>query len=391
MTNKTGHEDVNVALFCGGRGSNGLVGYLSQLPFVKLTLLVNGYDDGLSTGKLRALLPGYLGPSDFRKNLSSLLSFGPPYSQALGAAMEHRIWIDCSHKPLLDSTMNLQLLLELDPELAMLIDKLSPEIVGIVMSRVETLFELLAIGNRTIDFRDVSFGNLIMAGSYVFADFDFDKALQEIVDLADVRPSILNVSEDSCFLGAKLSNGGILRNENEIVSSEEYARIEDLIFFKNPGGAAAKHNDDANELAPTPRPSAKVIKALSEADLVVLGAGTQHSSLFPSYKIISQEVRLGSLNCKVVLVSNLDEDKDIRGWSHSNILEKAEMYLDSPGCVSKIIVDRLSSIPLGIDLSSHRSSDLFMCEGTRDENAAEKHSGARLAKELLSLLNSEPN
>ena len=62
--------ETKVALFCGGRGSATLIRELLRWPNVKLTLLVNAYDDGLSTGALRNFSSGMpTGPSDFRKNL----------------------------------------------------------------------------------------------------------------------------------------------------------------------------------------------------------------------------------------------------------------------------------------------------------------------------------
>src|SRR4051812_48981002 len=64
---------TRVALFCGGRGSSTIIRELLRWPQVELSLLVNAYDDGLSTGALRRFIPDMLGPSDFRKNLSTLL------------------------------------------------------------------------------------------------------------------------------------------------------------------------------------------------------------------------------------------------------------------------------------------------------------------------------
>jgi len=64
---------MKVTLFCGGRGNTNLIKSLANCPFIELTLVVNAYDDGLSTGEIRRLVPGMLGPSDFRKNLSNLL------------------------------------------------------------------------------------------------------------------------------------------------------------------------------------------------------------------------------------------------------------------------------------------------------------------------------
>ena len=42
----------------------------SSRPDVALTIAINGYDDGASTGEVRRFLGDSLGPSDFRKNAS---------------------------------------------------------------------------------------------------------------------------------------------------------------------------------------------------------------------------------------------------------------------------------------------------------------------------------
>ncbi|MBF0135799.1 MAG: YvcK family protein [Magnetococcales bacterium] len=64
---------MRVVLFSGGRGTASLSPYLASHSQIELTLLINAYDDGLSTGRLRAFVPGMLGPSDMRKNLATLM------------------------------------------------------------------------------------------------------------------------------------------------------------------------------------------------------------------------------------------------------------------------------------------------------------------------------
>src|SRR5438105_4482694 len=61
---------VDVVVFTGGRGSAVLSERLMAHPRIRLTLAVNGYDDGASTGEIRRFLGDALGPSDFRKNAS---------------------------------------------------------------------------------------------------------------------------------------------------------------------------------------------------------------------------------------------------------------------------------------------------------------------------------
>src|SRR5882757_6477975 len=82
---------ARAVVFCGGRGSATLIRELLRWPNVKLTLLVNAYDDGLSTGALRNFIPGMLGPSDFRKNLSYLFGNYSQAQYALKSLMEYRL------------------------------------------------------------------------------------------------------------------------------------------------------------------------------------------------------------------------------------------------------------------------------------------------------------
>ena len=85
---------TKVAVFCGGRGSATIIREFLRWPNVQLTLLVNAYDDGLSTGALRKFIPGMLGPSDFRKNLSYLLDLYSDEQYALKTLIELRLPMD---------------------------------------------------------------------------------------------------------------------------------------------------------------------------------------------------------------------------------------------------------------------------------------------------------
>ena len=65
-------KKINITIFTGGSGCIEVIGALNNLNAktdkVQLNLIVNGYDDGKSTGLIRDIIPGILGPSDFRKN-----------------------------------------------------------------------------------------------------------------------------------------------------------------------------------------------------------------------------------------------------------------------------------------------------------------------------------
>ena len=77
-------------MFSGGRGTESLAKAFVAHPQIELYLLVNAYDDGLSTGRLRRFIPGFLGPSDFRKNIANLIPDSDEAGNALKRLLEYR-------------------------------------------------------------------------------------------------------------------------------------------------------------------------------------------------------------------------------------------------------------------------------------------------------------
>ena len=63
---------TNILIFSGGSGSNLLIEYLKKIPNLDITIIVNAYDNGKSTGVLRKSISNFLGPSDIRKNIEIL-------------------------------------------------------------------------------------------------------------------------------------------------------------------------------------------------------------------------------------------------------------------------------------------------------------------------------
>src|SRR3954467_13925904 len=86
----TQQSPLNVVMFSGGRGTGSITDAFFKHGQISLTLLVNTYDDGLSTGALRGLIPGMLGPSDVRKNISRLIAPADRADRALRTFIEYR-------------------------------------------------------------------------------------------------------------------------------------------------------------------------------------------------------------------------------------------------------------------------------------------------------------
>ena len=147
---------------------------------------------------------------------------------------------------------------------------------------------------RDFDFSDCSVGNLILGGLFLEHGNDFNAATHAFAQLVGARGRVLNVTRGENFVLVGLKEDGtFLRNEAAIVSPQSGARLRDIYLLPNYLGADDQARLEAlspdethaalRRLEVFPQVNPEVEQALREADIIVYGPGTQHSSLFPSY------------------------------------------------------------------------------------------------------------
>src|SRR5713226_8167666 len=88
---------INVVLFSGGSGTQSITEALLRHPQISLTILINAYDDGHSTGRLRRFIPGMLGPSDVRKNINRLMPQSEECHKALRFLSDYRLAVGAEY------------------------------------------------------------------------------------------------------------------------------------------------------------------------------------------------------------------------------------------------------------------------------------------------------
>jgi 2-phospho-L-lactate transferase/gluconeogenesis factor (CofD/UPF0052 family) len=325
---------AKIVLFCGGRGSATIIRALLRQTDIELTLLVNAYDDGLSTGALRSFIPGMLGPSDFRKNLSYLLGNYSGAQYALKNLMEYRLpggAAEMQNLARFSGENDIQLL---EGPLKSWFAQLSAPLSARVRSLLQRFFEHAAGG--AFDYRDCSLGNLVFAGAYLARRNDFNAAAAEVGDLVGSRAHLLNVSsEQNRILVGLKQDGTFLASEAEIVGSQSPVPIAHLYLLQK--SLTTEETQALAELdvvgkqgflatrESLPGLSPDAAQALARADIVLYGPGTQHSSLLPSYRIARAALAASPAPVKV-LVMNLDGDNDIQGLTASDLVDRALEY-----------------------------------------------------------------
>lgn len=347
-----------IAIFCGGRGSQYITREALRRSDIDLTLLVNAYDDGLSTGMLRALVPGMLGPSDFRKNLSYLLRLYSPMQLSLQKLIEYRF-------PLNFGVAGFEAIrgyvagddAAMPESWRKIHSETGRDKQADIRAYVATFCTYLQKKGMEFDFSDCSFGNILFAGIYLSCGENFNRASGLLSALVDADGHLVNVSkgEDRTLTAIK-ADGQILSRESEVVGKQSKERIVEIFFTEHPvtRETAAQLQSYTledkiawfNQHSLTCEISDECRAAILEADAIIYGPGTQHSSLLPSYMIAGETIRQSK--AIKIFVANLHYDHDIYGLSVNDLVERALHYLGDAGNSGKSIDYVLANKPYEI-------------------------------------------
>ena len=347
-----GKSRLNVVLFSGGRGSSVLSTRLVAHPSVSLTIAVNGYDDGASTGEVRRFLGDSLGPSDFRKNASRLARELESCPAALIDVLDLRLPDPCEPREALAILRNIELTETDTPSAAVtrvrvLAGSLDAKWRRPVPERLRLFERELESTGRPFDFADCAVGNLVFAGSFLGQGRRFNAANDDYCGLVGLPPGLVeNVTDGTnAFLVATDVDDHLLGSEADIVDAKRRNRIKDIYLIDRPlrpderqriealapDAIAALLNSRARPVALNPR----LIEALARADLIIYSPGTQHSSLFPSYLTPGLSTAIArNLTAIKLLVTNIQADAEIAGSSAVDIIERALYYLNEKGSLS---------------------------------------------------------
>ncbi len=300
---------LRVVVFSGGRGSDPLVRALIGKPGLSITIAINGYDDGRSTGEVRRFLGDSLGPSDFRKNAARV-------ARELGT---------CA--PDLLAMLDARLPQEITSDIA-LTRLASMPFTGEAALCLAAFVEELRTSGKPFEFGDCSIGNLVFAGAYLRARRSFNGALDAYRSILGLPPGMIeNVTDgQNAYLVALAENGHVLKSEEAIVDARRRDRIKEILLLER--APLEESWDELRRLEASVRLNPQLAGRIGEADLIIYAPGTQHSSLFPSYLTRGLAEAIGSnLRAIKLLVTNLEDDAEITGSTAVDLIERALFYL----------------------------------------------------------------
>ena len=327
---------LNVVILNGGRGASTIIPALILRQRIQVTSVVNAYDDGKSTGAIRRFF-GMLGPSDIRKVQELMLpKDDPDYDNNL-ALFQYRFPLDCVRDDVLD-------------QLKLFANGKSTELVGVNLMNARVrdklksflaefltgLYSIEKVRHEQFDFTDCSIMNCLYAGAFLASNRNIEQATRVIDRLFQLYGTVLPTSIEDKKLVAQRENGEILYTEAEIVELRSNVRVERIYLLDK---SLEKSNfeilDNNVQRSYLERHhcyvgvSAGVRLALQQADIIIYAAGTQHSSLYPTYMSVGLAQSISDNHSALkVFITNIGADYETPSYKASDYILGAHRYLN---------------------------------------------------------------
>jgi len=222
-------------------------------------------------------------------------------------------------------------------------------------------------------------GNLLIAAMTAVEGGDFEEAVRQVNRVLAVRGQVVPVSATPLTLHARLRDGRALDGQSLIAKATGIERV-----WLTP--------DDV-------RPSEDAIRAINEADLIVMGPGSLFTSILPS--LLLPEIRdalIGAPALRVYACNVATQQGETDGFDLAEHVEALERHT-APGIIDVVLANnqfaartppewraqnvRLRWPPLG------GSTPRLVLDDVVDPENAHHHDPARLAAALMRVLERE--
>ena len=327
---------LNLVIFNGGRGAAAVIPALLAKQGLNVISVVNAYDDGKSTGEIRKFF-GMLGPSDIRKVQELMLPVDDPDHLASKHLFQYRFPPSCKRD-------------EVITHLNRFVEGAQVELVGITLGSanlhsalrvfirefLRSLNTIEQVNSQRFNFADCSIMNCIYAGAFLVFDRNIELATRFIDRLFKLRGAVLPTNIEDKKLVALRENGQMLYSESEIVELRSNVRIDRIYLldklldksrFEFLSTEEKRYYLEKHHCYVGVSKGVKL--ALQQADIIIYSAGTQHSSLYPTYMSAGLAQAIGdNKQAYKVFVTNIGADYETPSYKASDFIRGAHRYLN---------------------------------------------------------------
>lgn len=182
--------------------------------------------------------------------------------------------------------------------------------VFVSLSEVEPLVEDL-LQYRFDTYSDLdkhALGNLLLTAMYNITG-SLTESLDSLSKIFNIKGRVLPFTEDKPTLVAKMSDGTIVEGEDSITKA---GKVIDTIGYKNKVTVTSE-----------------VIKAIEEADLIILGIGSLFTSVIPNLLSDDMKKALKKAKAKKMYIANImSQHGETDGYSVSDCIKQLNKYVD---------------------------------------------------------------
>lgn len=306
----------NLTIFSGGRGNKNLFKELiKEVKFDNLSVIINGLDDGASTGEIRRLFNYQAhGISDFLKAITSLSN-----ENNLISFLETRFPKVSNFKERLSIYKNLYgILFENSEKLLSKNHNLDQSLYNFIKEKMIIFFEYFYKNrDEIVDIVDFKLGNILFASLLIENNLDFKKSIDDFLSLCKVNTKItvLENSKSIKYLTGILKNGTLLPNEASVVLTRTSDNIKDIYQLSAPITmnqirklSSIEMDEKINyleSLRDNPDCNPEIIDKINNSSLIIYGSGTPYSSILPSLETTGIAELIQKNNCPKVMIANL--------------------------------------------------------------------------------------
>jgi 2-phospho-L-lactate transferase/gluconeogenesis factor (CofD/UPF0052 family) len=398
---------LNIVVLNGGRGAASIIPAMLRRQGLNVTSIVNAYDDGKSTGEIRRFFD-MLGPSDIRKVQELMLPEADPQHEASRALFEYRYEIGADRETILADMRRF-----VDGAAGIAgIGLPGKTVAAAVRTFVREFLDGLAVIEKArgarFEFGDCSLMNCLYAGAYLACGRDMELTTKRMDRLFRLKGTVLPNSVENKWLMALRQNGEVLYSEAEIVELRSNVLIDAVYLLDRPLDrerfAALSLEEQRyflsrHHAAASASPGVKL--ALEQADVIVYSAGTQHSSLYPTYMSRGiAETIAGNRDALKVFVTNIGADYETPSYRASDYIRGAYKYLRlaegrqyaMPELFSAVLVNdgRRKADETYVDYDEENFAEIPVPRIVADfesERSPGKHDGDRVIDAVLALYN----
>jgi uncharacterized cofD-like protein len=157
-------------------------------------------------------------------------------------------------------------------------------------------------------------GNLVMASLYYNLDTDYQKMLEVMHQLLEVKASIIPVTTKKAYIKAILWNGEEIETQDRISNVASYSSgIADLVLMED-SKHAYQHKD--------------VFKAIKKADTIIITPWDLFTSIISNFVIGGVKEVIGKSDAKIIYIGNSTNKWGETQWlTHLDFINKIERFL----------------------------------------------------------------